>query len=408
MFNKSLVKGGAILFIAFGLFNFLNFLYQFAMARFLSVSDYGILATVFALIYIFSIFSESIQTVVAKYATDGKNPGQLRNLLSRSLRKGWSTATKIFLVYLLISVFLAYIFKIHYMLLLLNGIVIYLMFLLPVTRGIAQGRKKFAGLGVNLVLEAGLKILFAVLFVFLGWKVYGAISGVVFGAILAFLFSFIPLRYLYKSKEEKFNAEGIYSYAKPTIFITAVIVFFYSIDIIASKIFFSPEIAGSYAIASILGKIIFWSSVPIVKAMFPLSAESKKDSKANNNVLLTSISIVSLIILGGLILFYFFSDPIITIFSGKEITQSSKILFPLGIAFSFLSLSNLVLLYTLSLGPVKKYTILVLCNLLEVLVLFIIPLLYPGNLELFVGSFVFSSLVLFAGSLMFSKLNRHV
>jgi len=55
------------------------------------------------------------------------------------------------------------------------------------------------------------------------------------------------------------------------------------------------------------------------------------------------------------VLFYLFPEFIIQIFSGKTIPEASNILFYLGIATSFLSIANLILLYKLSLGKIKGY-----------------------------------------------------
>ena len=55
--NRGVVKGSLILLIAFNVFNGLNFVFHFFMARMLSVSDYGILATLFTITYVLAVFS---------------------------------------------------------------------------------------------------------------------------------------------------------------------------------------------------------------------------------------------------------------------------------------------------------------------------------------------------------------
>lgn len=404
MLDKKVMRGSFILLIAFGLFNIFNFVYQIAMARILSTEEYGVLATLFAIIYIFAIFSESIQTVIAKYTIESKNFGQLRNMLRKSIMRGTKLATKLFLGYLLISILLSYFFKISYLLLALNGIIIYFMFLLPVSRGALQGRKQFLPLGTNLVIESIMKLILGIIFVLIGWKVYGAIGGFILGALISFLLSFISLKDIYKFKEEKFQGNGIYSYAKPTFFITAVIVLFYSVDVIIAKILFDDYTAGAYATASILGKIIVWLSVPIGKAMFPLSAESKNDTNKKNKVLVTTLIILSCLIIGMLGTFYFFSEEIVNLFSGEDIVESAKILVYLGISFSLIAISNIILLYQLSLGKIKRYKSLIICNLIEILLL----MASGQNLERFALYFVISSAILLLGSILFARANRHI
>ena len=406
MLDKKVIKGSFVLLIAFGLFNIFNFAYQIAMARLLSVEEYGVLATLFAIIYIFAIFSESIQTVIAKYTVESKSYGQLRNMLRKSIKRGTTVATKLFIGYLLISILFSYFFNISYLLLALNGIVIYFMFLLPVSRGALQGRKQFLPLGVNLVIESVMKLILGICFVLIGWKVYGAIGGFIVGALIAFLLSFVSLKEVYRAKEEKFEGNGIYSYAKPTFFITAVIVLFYSVDVIIAKILFvdNDYLAGAYATASILGKIILWASVPIGKAMFPLSAESKDNGERKNKILVTTLVLLSCLIIGMLGIFYLFSEEIVRLFSNKEIVESAKILVYLGISFSLIAVSNIILLYQLSIGKIKRYKVLIICNLIEVLLL-----VSSGNsLERFSISFVISSIILLVGSILFVWANRHV
>ena len=404
MLNAKLIRGSFVLLIAFGLFNFLGFAYQFAMARFLSLSEYGILATLFAMIYIFAIFSESIQTVITKYVTHSENPGQIRNLLRKSMNKGKFIATVGFGLYLIASLLFTKLFDIPYLLLALNGTLLYLVFLLPITRGTLQGRKQFIPLGMNLVVESSFKLLFSIGFVLIGWKVYGAIAGIILGTSVAFLLSFISLRDIYKSREENSNTKEIYSYAKPMLIITSIIVIFYSMDVILAKMLFSPEAAGAYAIASILGKMILWISVPVGKAMFPLSAESSQKGERKSNLFNTALVILGAIIIAMLTIFYFFSEFIVTFFSGKPVPEAAEILFYLGIAFSAIALANIILLYRLSLGSIKNSVILIVCNIFEIALL----LFVSSSLKSFSIAFVVASIILLISSILFVRFNRHI
>lgn len=364
------------------------------MARTLSVSDYGVLAVLFSIIYILTIFSESIQTIITKYSATEKDEGKLKNILKRSLKKGTSLATALFLIYLGVILVLAPILKINYLLLVINGLAIYSVILLPINRGILQGKSKFKPLGFSIITESFLKLIFSVSLVLIGWKIYGAIMGLILGGVSALVLSFLPLRYLSKVKEHPSNTKGIYNYTGKVFFVTALIVLFYTIDVIIIRILFSGETAGVYAIASILGKIIFWGTVPIGKAMFPLSAESRNANK-NKNIFLNALFIMTAIILVSLALFYLIPDKIVQIFSGKKIPEAANILFYLGVAFSLISISNLILLYKLSIDKTKKYYFLSIFFLIEVILFFV----FSGSLETFSISFIVSSAIFLLGSI---------
>lgn len=388
--NKALIGGSLVLLITFNLYNILNFIFQFSMARMLSVIDYGILATLFSIIYISGVFSESIQTIIMKYTSSEKNSGRIKNLMKLSLKKALYVSLILFIIFLFIAIPLKYLLNINYPLLALTGIIIISSFFTPVTRGIMLGKKMFKSLGFNLIAESFGKLVLSIILVFIGLKVYGAIIATIIAVSLAFLFSISSLKYITKSKEKPAKIEGIYQYSVPVFFITLIITLFFSIDIIIAKIMFSEQEAGAYAIASILAKTIFWGTAPISKAMFPLSAENGSDNKKSRNIALNAFIFLFLCIIVILTAFYFFPNLIIKIFSGKELIESSSILFLLGIALSLLSLSNLVLLYKLSKDKTKGYLYSVIFLIIEIVLLFY-----------FSSSLIQFSLALIASSAMF-------
>ena len=391
--NKNLIGGSAVLLVAFGLFNILNFVFQFSMARMLSVSDYGILASLFSLIYILLVFSESIQTIITKYSSNEKDKGKLKTLLIKSSRKTFHLSLIIFCSYLLVSIFLSFLLKINYLLLSISGLLIFLIFFKPITLGILQGRKKFKSLGINLVLDASAKLILGVFFVYIGWRIYGALIGILIGGLISFSFSFFQLRDILKKKKKKSKIIGIYDYAKPTFWIMGILIFFYSVDVLIAKIFFSPEIAGTYAIASILGKIIFWGTLPVSKAMFPLTSSSSKSQKKSKNIFGNALGIILVGIFSILTLFYFFPEILINFFSGKVIPEAIEILFYVGVSFGIISLANLILIYKLSLGKTKGYKLLFIFVFLEIFLLSY----FSNNLVEFSIAFITSSVAFLWG-----------
>src|SRR3989338_3043640 len=203
------------------------------MARMLSIVDYGIFATLFSMIYMLAVFTESIQTIMTKYSSREDDKGRLKNIMKKALKKSGFVSLGLFITYLILAVPLSFLLRINYFLLFLTGIFIFSAFLSPITRGVMQGRKKFLALGTNMVLESGLKLLLAVALVFLGWRVYGAIIGALIGVFVAFLLSFFRWGKKKKKKEKKKKTKGIYDYANPFFFIPLIIVdpffFFFSL-----------------------------------------------------------------------------------------------------------------------------------------------------------------------------------
>src|SRR3989344_2413420 len=396
LINKGVVKGSIALLIAFNIYNALNFFFHFAMVRMMSIAEYGVLASLFSIIYILAVFTESIQTVITKYTAKEQNKGKLKNILKKSFKKSIFIAVILFIIYIFVAIPLSLLMKIDYKLMILNGGMIILAFLSPITRGILQGKKKFNALGFNMIIEAVSKFIIALILVFIGLSVYGAIIGTILGVGIAFGLSFLNIRDIMKVKEEKASTEGIYGYTKPTFFIIFAILAFYSIDIIIAKIFFPEEIAGAYAIASILAKIIFFGTQPISRAMFPISVENNLEEKKSNNAFMNAFVILFLGIIAALAVFYFFPDFIIKTFSGKDINAAARIIFYLGIAISLVSLANLVLLYKLSIGKIKGYPYLYVFIVLEIFLLS----WFSKDLVQFSIAFVTASAAFLWGSIM--------
>ncbi len=366
------VQGSIILLITFGVFNTLNYIFHFSMLHLLTVAEYGIVATLFSLIYIFGIFTESIQTVITKYTSLEKNSGKLKNIIKRSTRKAFSVAFILFAGYLLLSLLLSPLLKIPYALLAITGIMIFTSFLLPITRGVMQGRKRFGALGMSMMVESVVKLGFAIVLVLWGWKVYGAMVASVLGVVLALTFSFLDkdIRSIFRSKESSARTPEIWKYSLPVFILVFTVLAFYSIDVFIAKIVFDAETAGYYALAAILAKTIFFGTYPIGKAMFPLSAEESSTVKKNPSTFKHALVMLFVCIVAALIVIYFFSDLLILISSGKSAPLSQSILFTLGIGMSALSLTNMTLLYKLSRGHVRGYGYALLFLALEIGLLF--------------------------------------
>jgi len=367
------------------------------MARMLPIEQYGILVTLYAIIYILAVFTESIQLVITKYTTEKKD-GEVKNLIKKSSGKSLKISFILFIVYLIISIPLSIILKIAYPLVALTGVIIFSSFLLPITRGVLQGQKRFGTLGFNTISEAVIKLSSAIFLVLIGWMVYGAVVATLLGTYFSLLISFVSLKKIFKSKEIETKNTGIYAYSAPVFVAIIAVIVFYSIDVILAKIFFSPEIAGYYAISSMIAKVIFFGTQPISKAMFPIASESK-DGKKTKRVFKYAVLLLCLLILIGLLVVYFMPELLIKIFSGRSIPQITSILILPALATGILSLTNLNIFYKLSQGKVKG------CFYLPIFVVIEIVLmsLFSYSLASFSLAFAVSSLIFLFGSIILHK-----
>lgn len=364
----------------------------------LTIQEYGVLATLFSITYIISVFNESIQMVIAKYAAKENDKGKIKNIIMRALRKSFFVSILVYGAYLFFAFPLSKLLDIDYPLVALSGAVIFVVFFSPINRGVMQGKERFYSLGSNVVIDSFGKLIFSMILVWFGWSVYGAITGLLLGGVVAIAFSFLSVGIFISSKEKRAEIGGIYDYSRPVFIATLVITAFYSLDIVFARLFFSEEIVGIYAVASILSKAIFWGTHPISRAMFPFSANGQR-GKRNRRVFINSLVILLFFVVGALLIFSIFSDLIVMLFVGGKIPLPLIVLINLGIGMGILAVTNLFVVYKLSMGEVKGTSLLFVFLLLEGLLFYIMSF----SLESFSIAYVISSVMFLMGSILLLK-----
>ncbi len=402
LLEDEFIKGSLVLFIMLNVYNFLNYMFHFSMARMLGAVDYGVLAVLMSIGYIFGVSAEAINNIVSRYTSKfnlKKEYGKMKNFLKKSFKKGFKIYSIIFLIYLPVAFILSFLLNISFWLLALTGFLIFSDLFAPIVRGTLQGIKKFTALGTNLIIEATIKLSLAVFLVYLGFKVGGAMFAVVMSVFIGILLAFIPLKKIVKSKEKKCNTVKIYSYSISFFVAVISITLMFSLDIIIARIFFSPEIVGKYAVASMLGKMIFFGTAPIGKVMFPFTSESFDSKKDTRSLLYKASIILFLLCLTAIIIFALFPKLIIGLLFGKEYVAVSRILAFMGISFSFLAFTNLIVIYALSKNRRIFSFYLPIFVLIEVSLLFV----FSSTLLQYSLALLFSNLIMLLGAIILIK-----
>ena len=402
-FFGELGKGTIVLLITMNIYNVLNFLFHFAMGRMLGPEGYGVLAVLMSLVYIYTIPAEAIQNLITKLTSNlnAKNKiGEIKYLLKKSLKKSVSISGILFLILALIAIPLSIYLRISFWLIFVTNLLIFVTFSNPVARGVLQGRKKFGALGGNMIIESTLKLFFAISFVLFGFKVFGAMIGAVLGTLASLIFAIYSNKDVLHKDEKATEFKGIYFQSVPYFVTMAVILLIFSLDILLAKRFFSPEIAGQYAVLSMLGKIIFFGTAAINKVMFPLTSEKSDDNKNSLNIFKKSFLIISFVCFIVALFYYLLPELIIKILYGAQYLEMAPYLVYSGIAFSLLSLSNLVLVYGLSTNNLRYSKFLVIFLVIEIVLLSF----FHSNVLEYTLAFMFSNTIMFIFSFLFVKL----
>lgn len=396
--SSELGSGAIILLVTMNIFWFLNLLFHFFMGRLLGPEEYGILAVLMSVFYIYGVPTEAIQNLISNYVSKfnlKKEDGEIKFLMLKSLKKSFQISAVLFIILSVLSIFLSNILKINVWLILFTNIFIFLSFSLPIVRGVLQGRKKFSLLGIGMIAESILKLTAAILLVYLGFGVFGAIWGIMFGVLTGFIISLEFNRKILNSQEIKSDFKNIRLESVPYFVSMLIVTIILSYDIILAKAFFSSEIAGRYAALSMIGKIIFFGTMAVSKTMFPLTSEKKYKKENTSNLFKKSFLAVAFLCLVAIFTYALFPNLIINLLYGEQYLELSPFLFYLGISFSLLALTNLVLVYNLSTNSIKKPFYLFILFALGVVLLF----LFHSTIFEYIIAFMVSNAIMFIGTL---------
>jgi cellulose synthase/poly-beta-1,6-N-acetylglucosamine synthase-like glycosyltransferase/glycosyltransferase involved in cell wall biosynthesis/O-antigen/teichoic acid export membrane protein len=217
--------------------------------------------------------------------------------------------------------------------------------------GFFKGVLRFRIVGIILLMEAVFKLSLTYTMVNLGY------SGLVYSVVpISIIFSgFISIllykKYRYKENEKLTKKE---KYAFPWRFYASSLmsnlatVAFLSFDIILAKHFFSPQLAGEYALLSIIGKMIYYGgSLPnqFMISMISNREGKKQDSKKMfERIFFASLFLVTV----GEIFLGIFGFAIAPIIFGEKVSAVSGYFFVYTTAIGLFTLTNVIVSYRLA------------------------------------------------------------
>lgn len=355
--DNALLRNSAVFFTGSMLVNVGNYLYNIILARLLSVADYGEVQSLLSILIIFGIPLGTVSAIIIKYTARFKGadePAKIHRLFNYFTGKlFWSGVVFAAAVSLLARPIAAFLNlgEVAPTYLLSGSILV--LFLLTPPRSVLQGLQKFRSLSLNNLSEVIAKILFMVVFVSLGWRVSGVVGGLIAGALVAYLLSFLSIRNIFQHQAEKIDL-AIAPMVKDggIIFVSLLtLTLFYTLDVILVKHFMAPEIAGQYGGLAIVGRIVYFFTGAIVAVMFSMSAEvHQSNQQASRKVLQQSVILTILLSLGVLLIYILLPKLVILSLLGEKFLVIQGQLWLFGLAMALYGLVNLLSQYFISIG----------------------------------------------------------
>lgn len=353
--GNKVLRSSALLWVGTMVSNVSNYAFHLVMGRFLGPENYGVLASIVSILYYLMVPTTTIAIIVMKFTAEyeiEKAPGKIRSLLIRLTKQLLAVSAILFVLMAVTSPLMARFLNLDsYIPVLLLSSVVLVTYVLPINRGILQGQQKFGLLSLTMILETAVKITVGISLVLAGFSVNGAIIGIVSAMVVAYAFSFIPLRKIFRETSAGIAAmRDIWKYSIPVFVTLLCLNSYYSIDIILVKHFLPAIDAGHYSGLSILGKIVVFASLAIVGVMFPIVAGRHKAEQKHSHILAYTLALVGFVS-GGIVVAYAIAPEfLIKILFGIKYLPVAPYLPMFGAAMLMLSLSGALANYYLAIN----------------------------------------------------------
>ena len=348
-------SGSAVMIIGSNLANFFAYLFHLIVGRMLGPSGYGEFASILSLVGLFSITFGFLGLVIVKFVS-GMREAEIRSFYSWVTKRSLIAACVVSMILLLTSGYLSNFLNVPARSIVLTVPLLFILFMSFIYTSFLQGLLRFGRLVISSNLSLFGRLILGVLFVYLGFSVFGALAGVLLSSLLGLILAVYFLKDYWRKGESNFTFKRlreVFSYAVHIFIMSIATNSIYMTDVILVKHFFSAHVAGIYASLSTMGKIVFYGTAPIAAVMFPLVSKEHARKGNYKKVFFLSALLTSVLIVGLVFVYWLFPGVVLQILYGSKFLEGTPYLVWFGIFIGLFTLSSLFLNYFLSKGTTK-------------------------------------------------------
>ena len=243
--------------------NFLNFAFNAYLGRVLPFAELGLVTFVNTLWYLTMIFFGAFSTTInhqSAYLSGKESAATSRKFFFDSLSKGLKITIGFSLVWLVLSPIIAPFFRVDSITTLLLFTPVFIFGVITaVGRGFLQGTLRFSNVAMIFIAESGSKLLMAVAFVSLGSPESAYLSiplSIIVASGIALYFAMGVPTHAVNTEKQPISFPKRFFVASVLTNVSAMI--FLSMDMLLVKHYLDQELAGKYALISLVGKMIYF------------------------------------------------------------------------------------------------------------------------------------------------------
>ena len=338
IFFSHLARASAWLFVGSITGGILGYVFQVVMGRMLIPQDYGLFSAMMALLAVlgapFSTLMMVISRKVSEYRAIQDNGSITHLYYSINIQTAAVGGLLLGVCMFFVPQLQSYLKAPDVVPVYLLGVLLFLIFPPIINNAFLQGLQNFTWISLSSVLTALFKIVFAVLFVWLGYGVGGALGGIILANCAIWIFTYTVLHRSLIAGRGISSQTGHLSFksALPVLVANTAFATMTQLDMVLVNYYFPAHETGLYAAASILGKAVMYLPGGIAMALFPMVAENHARGKGSAHLLLQAVGLTALLCGAGAMFYYLLGEWIITFLYGESYRDAGNVLKFFGFA----------------------------------------------------------------------------
>lgn len=405
MFKNRLWRGSIVVLLGSIFASAFSYLYHFITGRLLNPSQYGLLESLIALSYFLVVFTQAFSFAVVNSLSDKKEKQVLPIVCFLEKKAALISIMMWFIFMALYPSIKSFLHLPTFSIYLVFSLQALLSFIPAVYMATLQARLRFVSFSLFTVLGGISKVIFALIFIKLGWQAIGAIGAMSSQNIFLIILGFYLIRHFWQklNKNQRLKVDlkkSFWSFLTLSVITNLSLVSLYASDVLLVRHYFSSHWVGIYSAGAVLSKIIFFGASAVLMVAFPLFSKYKNNLTKLKKIFLFSVSYIVLGSIVGIAVFSLFPQLLVNLLYGNAYQEVSSLLPSLAIFISLAALFNLFIQFLLAL---RKKSAAVLAFLTALTQLLLIVYRHPTINMVIINSIISLSIGIVLGSVLILK-----
>lgn len=343
--------------------NISNYVLNVAVSRILGRAQFGEVAAILALLYVLNVPTSAVQTLLTREVAQLPDPDELPAVY-RSIRRvvlRWAAVASL-VTLALTPLVVAFLRLDSYMPALFLPLLVGLALLVPMYRGILQGRRHFGLLTANVGAEAALRVVGAILLTLLGFQAAGVMGAFAVGLVASLVLGRVFTRRDLSSGSTlaRSNRSSHLVELLPVIAGLGLVTAAFNIDVILGRHFLSPVAGGEYAAVSLVARVLFYLTSSVGGAV--VASRIPDQPRGRLKLLAQGLAVVVGTAVAGELACLLFPRTVVVGVFGSAYGEAASVLPLLGAGMVALSATNLLVYFLLAMR-LKAFAVLQLAGL---------------------------------------------